>query len=1751
MTTAEAKSQLKEFLKETLRIVQNALNEIQPNGNVAYADLNNYSFTLNHHEEELLIDFQKKIERMLKIKLRSLQVDYRANVFDLLNRFYYDETEQIFTEDFNVDMLVSFQQELECRLDSIDVHQATFDGDQECRNKIDRFLKNYPYMKDRPGVDGMTLLYAAARRGDLDLVRNLVEKHRCSVDAQNLQDLKRALAVFNPHENHFSSNPRAGSTPLHVAAHREHLDVVKYLVEHGADYFIENQAGETVLMNAAGHTNVANYFREILVFGYSTNLNRFPEAPIDEEANFIKVDCIWEFKRLLDQKWTPFDERNSDELHKSLVVQQDQEFRREIFLRTTETSYAICLMKFLRSGRNGNYGEGLAWIRCRGSSFVNLRCYALWQILLTKHPKASAQSTLDMVKLPVRYDSRFQLRLNTWFFCNDRTNARLDKAMKYRRRFVSIKVPLISEEPLKFNLETFEFTDQYNRTVGFLRWLPKMVSNDSGHKDEIIDVDEYPIPVQKEPTPLTPSRLKEISKVKKNLQIDYEQPLIEPIVDENIAYDAYSDKKLDNLKRKKQYNNPIFKQIKKLEFDDEPEKAIELYINEKTAQILALQQPTMTNKSNKAAPLDALSAELAQNQQEKSELEKKLAIERAKIQSLVNSGEKRNAEYEQRLQEYKQRIERMEQQKKLNEAKELQIKQLERGVQTIEYTNIQKQIMNDFLTPKNTFIYEHLRQKAGKLDTSIDNRVPQIRTIEINKSCVVTLVGLQVHHDEFKQILKRIQTLLNTIQSAKDYYQRHLNRTMNSIVKGVLSRVQPRTNNWSEYTESFFQLFQNKNIDYKQSFDNYMSDKLESMVEPCISGQLAKPWENIREATNQFIQRRPFSNEISSLKQKALDEFIAKHVHILHAQSRLKANSKSVSIITQFVDKIKNEFRTNSRYQGNELKHFNRIPKLLERLLLYFSCFEVQLPLYESADELLSKIDGHLVTTIATSTGSGKSTLLPALLIAEGYDKVIVTQPRRLPCQLICKRVNETMKIDTGTPARELAGWEVSGAKYNSRAKVRYWTDGLLKECLLYNEKFITDLTNGDSSVVFFIDEVHERSVNIDICLALLAQLLYEKPYLKAKIKIIISSATLDSKVPDLFRQHFKGAVTEFRMPKMGTRFPVETIACPNKNIIDVVLEICKKRKRFDQILCFVNSAGEVNQCCRLISEISGGTITAYPLVQAQHPNVQQEYIDTGSLFFSTTVAETSLTFPSLKYVVDTGMINIPVYDIKSRRTTLREMRAAQSTLTQRLGRLGRTQPGEYYSLYNFEPSKVPYPEPQICQSELTNLEFSLRKSLINQGLNYLKSFLPNPPSAQYIDATIKQLQEMLILDTSSSNQLTTHGEDLKKLPDFGSLAMSKSVLAALRYYNCGHDLICLAAFLGVLNNTNVLSSIPNRFRNTEDGDFMTLLDVIRTILSPGQSSYVSNSEIDNLCQRTGLTSIRHVVKSVLRRYFVLEDFFNKKSKDFKELSRRTTKHWEPIAKSLLVGYNNNIFISKVDLQGRKFDYIRHTNNEDIATLDFKSTLIRDNSRDPVSFVLARDIVYLTSVRKGAILSLLGEIKPEWINNFQINREILVTEEEMSHLNNGHQITRVKTQFPSVRVDTPHDNLILLKGSSGDVLNAELHIYQQMLTDMAFTLESFGKKSPHANFEKNLQSLYKMKLPRVFKALIKRRKAENQTTVTITTNKITKVNEISMKARGSVNTEIKNEFATFINWLQNCVVMNLLDARKQTKQRFD
>ncbi|CAF5225343.1 unnamed protein product, partial [Rotaria magnacalcarata] len=158
-------------------------------------------------------------------------------------------------------------------------------------------------------------------------------------------------------------------------------------------------------------------------------------------------------------------------------------------------------------------------------------------------------------------------------------------------------------------------------------------------------------------------------------------------------------------------------------------------------------------------------------------------------------------------------------------------------------------------------------------------------------------------------------------------------------------------------------------------------------------------------------------------------------------------------------------------------------------------------------------------------------------------------------------------------------------------ARIIYLTDGLLKKRLLNYKNFIKNLPdNNNKPTVFFLDEVHERSINIDLCIALFARLLTEKPEIRSQFKIIISSATLDPTVPKLFRNISQLTVGEFAKPMLGTLCPVTKCERTNENILDLVQELCKKRQRYDQILCFVSSVSEVNQYCRLLEEISHGT---------------------------------------------------------------------------------------------------------------------------------------------------------------------------------------------------------------------------------------------------------------------------------------------------------------------------------------------------------------------------------------------------------------------------------------------------------------------------------------------------------------------------------------------------------------------------------
>ena len=386
------------------------------------------------------------------------------------------------------------------------------------------------------------------------------------------------------------------------------------------------------------------------------------------------------------------------------------------------------------------------------------------------------------------------------------------------------------------------------------------------------------------------------------------------------------------------------------------------------------------------------------------------------------------------------------------------------------------------------------------------------------------------------------------------------------------------------------------------------------------------------------------------------------------------------------------------------------------------------------------------------------------------------------------------------------------------------------------------------------------------------------------------------------------------------------------------------------------------------------------------------------------------------------------------------------------------------------------------------------------------------------------------------SGALTIHGKALGKLPDFGSLAMSKCVLAALKDYNCGADLIALSSILGVLNTTTLFKAIPSNFKSP-DGDFMTLLNVMSEIVVLKQSVSTKEFSLERLCQAKGLSDIRHILRQALRRHSSLEKSFNL-STDYRTKAQIRSNDWELIAKSLLAGYYDNVFVSAKELFERTHLYIQYngTTEDNFAEIDSQSVLGKVASKIPPAFILARDIRYSTSVRSKAILSFVGMIKPEWAES-PIQRRLKINTEEEARLNSNNIYAnalskyskRVKMALTKTDVD--------LSGPVGTVYSSESHLLREMVEQFTFHLENKNppNTSQHTNLARNLESV--MKMPQIFNPMKWRWENQKQVTITVNCNTATNICEITVNGRNSDYKGVKKEFDSFLSWLQNCAVI--------------
>jgi hypothetical protein len=516
MSTTNDEKQLKSCLTKIIDLVKECLQKLksttkqpQSDDNLLHnSQLNNniYTFTLNNKENELLDNLTSDIQSILNQHVPHLSKISLNYLLDFLHRYHYDREQREFTSPLAMGVLHSFHRELEGLFASIEAYPAAYKGQIDI---VKRFLRQYPIYKDKPGLWGTTLLYSATKNNHFDIVKYLIEFAHCSVNAQNQCDVDFALGTCS---TNIIPRPGAASTALHAACFNNHLNIVKYLLEHGADYFIQNQANETPMMNGENIVDINNYFQEYLIIRYSIPPpERLPDRTIMNDNRRPLRDCMWEYKPFQDPKWYKFTANEANILHKALL--SSEEFQQEVHLKVEKGLYSVSMFQFYRSGKHEQDPQkNMAWIRCRGSSILNFDCYSIWQMMIIEHHKINKKtetiSSFQIQHFPTMYDSRFKLQLNTWYSCDTKTSSILDDSMNYRRKITSIDIPFVDND-LKFNLQTFEFSNNEKTILGYVRWIPKLMGNNSIH------IDNYQSMANIQPIPWTTKRSKEISHMKK------------------------------------------------------------------------------------------------------------------------------------------------------------------------------------------------------------------------------------------------------------------------------------------------------------------------------------------------------------------------------------------------------------------------------------------------------------------------------------------------------------------------------------------------------------------------------------------------------------------------------------------------------------------------------------------------------------------------------------------------------------------------------------------------------------------------------------------------------------------------------------------------------------------------------------------------------------------------------------------------------------------------------------------------------------------------------------------------------------------------------------------------------------------------------------------------------------------------------------------------------------------------------------
>nr|WP_297460079.1 ATP-dependent RNA helicase HrpA [uncultured Halomonas sp.] len=460
-----------------------------------------------------------------------------------------------------------------------------------------------------------------------------------------------------------------------------------------------------------------------------------------------------------------------------------------------------------------------------------------------------------------------------------------------------------------------------------------------------------------------------------------------------------------------------------------------------------------------------------------------------------------------------------------------------------------------------------------------------------------------------------------------------------------------------------------------------------------------------------------------------------------------------------------------------------------------------QLPVAEKREDILAALREHQVVVVAGETGSGKTTQLPKLCLELGLGRrglIGHTQPRRLAARSVATRLAEELEVPLG----EQVGYQVRFTdQTNERTLVKLMTDGIL----LAETQHDPDLERYEAII---IDEAHERSLNIDFLLGYLKRLSERRP----DLKIVITSATIDV---ERFSAHF--AINDKPAPVVqvsGRTFPVEVHYRPllrdgdgeedrtlQEGIVHAVEEIeaIEREKRWysgpRDILIFLPGEREIRETADTLRHANLKSTEILPLY-ARLSNAEQNRVFQSHagrrIVLSTNVAETSLTVPGIRYVIDPGLVRISRYSYRAKIQRLPIEPISQASADQRKGRCGRIAEGVCLRLYSEEDflARPEYTEPEIQRTNLA----SVILSMLALKLGDIEAFpFVDAPDSRFIKDGFRLLFELGAVD--DGNRLTTNGRRLAKLPIDPRLA--RMVLAGAEH-ECLREVLIVVSALSV-----------------------------------------------------------------------------------------------------------------------------------------------------------------------------------------------------------------------------------------------------------------------------------------------------------------------------------------------------------------